>query len=52
MNYLIFINGMGPNYKGDNIYEFIFSETLERIDIDFVFSNLNLISINNYIIRM
>jgi len=29
MNYLIYINGMGPNYKGDNIYEFIFSETLE-----------------------
>lgn len=26
---LIYINGMGPNYKGDNIYEFIFSETLE-----------------------
>ena len=29
MNRLIYINGMGPNYKGDNIYEFIFSETLE-----------------------
>jgi hypothetical protein len=29
MNYLIYINGMGPNYKGDNIYEFIFSNTLE-----------------------
>ena len=29
MNYLIYINGMGPNYKGDNIYEFIFSDTLE-----------------------
>ena len=29
MNKLIYINGMGPNYKGDNIYEFIFSETLE-----------------------
>ena len=29
MNYLIFINGMGPNYKGDNIYEFIFSDTLD-----------------------
>ena len=29
MNYLIYINGMGPNYKGDNIYEFIFSETLD-----------------------
>lgn len=29
MNYLIYINGLGPNYKGDNIYEFIFSETLE-----------------------
>lgn len=29
MNKLIYINGMGPNYKGDNIYEFIFSNTLE-----------------------
>jgi len=29
MNYLIYINGMGPNYKGDNIYKFIFSDTLE-----------------------
>ena len=29
MKKLIYINGMGPNYKGDNIYEFIFSDTLE-----------------------
>jgi hypothetical protein len=29
VNYLIYINGLGPNYKGDNIYEFIFSNTLE-----------------------
>lgn len=29
MNKLIYINGLGPNYKGDNIYEFIFSESLE-----------------------
>lgn len=29
MNYLIYINKLGPNYKGDNIYEFIFSDTLE-----------------------
>ena len=28
MNYLIYINGLGPNYKGENIYEFIFSESL------------------------
>ena len=26
MSYLIFVNGLGPNYKGDNIYEFIFSD--------------------------
>ena len=26
MNYLIYINALGPNYKGDNIYEFIFSD--------------------------
>ena len=29
MNQLIYINGMGPNYKGQNIYEFIFSNSLE-----------------------
>lgn len=29
MSYLIYVNGLGPNYKGDNIYEFIFSDTLE-----------------------
>lgn len=29
MNYLIYINGLGSNYRGENIYEFIFSETLE-----------------------
>jgi hypothetical protein len=31
VNYLIYINELGPNYKGDNIYEFIFSDTLENI---------------------
>jgi hypothetical protein len=29
MSYLIFVNGLGPNYKGDNIYEFVFSDTLD-----------------------
>ncbi len=29
MRHLIYINKLGPNYKGENIYEFIFSETLE-----------------------
>ena len=29
MSYLIYVNGLGPNYKGDNIYEFIFSDDLE-----------------------
>ena len=29
MNRLIYINGMGPNFRGDNIYENIFSDTLE-----------------------
>jgi hypothetical protein len=29
MSYLIFVNGLGPNYKGDNIYEFIFSDTMD-----------------------
>lgn len=31
MSLLIFVNGLGTNYKGDNIYEFIFSDTLEDI---------------------
>jgi len=29
MSYLIYVNGLGPNYKGDNIYEFIFSDEME-----------------------
>jgi hypothetical protein len=29
MSQLIYVNGLGPNYKGDNIYEFIFSDTEE-----------------------
>jgi len=31
MSYLIYINELGPNYKGDNLYEFIFSNTLENV---------------------
>ena len=31
MSYLIYVNELGPNYKGDNIYEFIFSEKTEDI---------------------
>jgi hypothetical protein len=29
MSYLIYVNGLGPNYKGDNMYEFIFSDSLD-----------------------
>ncbi len=29
MSHLIYINGLGPNYKGDNIYEFIFSDVFD-----------------------
>lgn len=29
MNYLIYINGLGVDYKGQYIYEFIFSDTLK-----------------------
>jgi hypothetical protein len=29
MSYLIYVNGLGPNYKGDNLYEFIFSDSLD-----------------------
>lgn len=28
MSNLIYVNGLGPNYKGDNLYEFIFSDDL------------------------
>jgi hypothetical protein len=28
MSNLIYVNGLGPNYKGDNLYEFIFSDSL------------------------
>lgn len=28
MSKLIYVNGLGPNYKGDNLYEFIFSDSL------------------------
>lgn len=31
MSYLIFINELGPNYKGDNLYEFIFSEDITNV---------------------
>jgi hypothetical protein len=31
MSYLVFINGLGPNYKGDNMYEFIFTENLSDV---------------------
>lgn len=29
MSYLVYVNGLGPNYKGDNMYEFIFSDVTE-----------------------
>jgi hypothetical protein len=29
MRYLTYINGLGPDYKGNNLYEFIFSENLD-----------------------
>lgn len=29
MSYLVYVNGLGPNYKGDNLYEFIFSDELK-----------------------
>jgi hypothetical protein len=29
MSYLVYVNGLGPNYKGDNLYEFIFSGELK-----------------------
>ena len=29
MSNLVYVNGLGPNYKGDNLYEFIFSDSLD-----------------------
>lgn len=31
MSFLIYVNKLGQNYKGENLYEFIFSEKLENI---------------------
>ncbi len=31
MSYLIYVNELGPNYKNDNIYEFIFSDSLTDV---------------------
>jgi hypothetical protein len=31
MSYLIYVNGLGPNYKGDNMYEFIFADDIKNI---------------------
>ena len=29
MSYLTYVNGLRPNYKGDNLYEFNFSDSLD-----------------------
>ena len=29
--YLIFVNELGPNYKSENVYEFIFSDTVDEL---------------------
>ncbi len=31
MSFLIYVNELGSNYKGENIYEFIFTDNLEDI---------------------
>jgi len=31
MSFLIYVNELGPNYKGENIYEFIFSDSVEGV---------------------
>jgi hypothetical protein len=31
MSFLVYVNGLGPNYKGDNMYEFIFSNDIKNI---------------------
>lgn len=29
MSHLVYVNGLGPNYKGEHMYEFIFSDSNE-----------------------
>jgi hypothetical protein len=31
MSFLIYINGLGSNYKGEHIYEFIFSNSIDEV---------------------
>ena len=31
MIHLVYVNGLGPNYKGDNMYEFIFSDDIKNV---------------------
>jgi hypothetical protein len=31
MSFLIYVNELGPNYKGENTYEFIFSNSLDNV---------------------
>lgn len=31
MSFLIYVNKLGSNYKGENLYEFIFSESIENV---------------------
>jgi hypothetical protein len=31
MSFLIYVNKLGQNYKGENLYEFIFSNSLENV---------------------
>ncbi len=33
MSYLVFINGLGPNYKGEMRYEFIFSNKIHQLTL-------------------
>ena len=33
MSYLIYVNGLGPNFRGDNLYEFIFSEEEDKNEV-------------------
>ena len=35
MSFLIYVNALGPNYKGDNIYEFIFGGDVDNVEGDY-----------------
>ncbi len=51
MNRLVFVNELGPNFRGDNLYEFIFSDNEDVSGEDWEEDYSNFTSINESFIR-